>query len=136
MGKVIYTGEIVFSNTETISEVQITNKRNPLTIDKLDKCKVYVYGSEGQVPHFHIESEDGSFKSCVCIYSNNYFAHGGKYKSQFNSKQRKEFNEWMNNNWKNIRDAWEEGNPNCKFPAEEKCKTKPHYENMTKYKSE
>lgn len=134
--ELIYSTYIIFSNTESISEVQITNKRNPLTIDKLEKCKVAVYASEGQIPHFHIESEDGKFKSCVCIYSNNYFSHGGKYKGQFNSKQRKEFNKWMENNWNKIKDAWEEGNPDCKFPEDQKCKAKPHYENMTQYKSE
>ena len=135
MNKLLYSNEMIFSNQELVNEKQITSKKNPLTIDKLNNCKVYVYGSEGQIPHFHIESEDGKFKSCVCIYSNNYFTHGGKYTNQFSSKQRKEFNEWMSKNWNDIKDAWEEGNPNCNFPEDQKCSTKPHYENMSQYKS-
>lgn len=133
---IVYSSTIPFANFDIIEEVQITNKHNPLTIDKLGNCKVYVYTGEGQIPHFHINSDDDKFKSCVCIYSNHYFAHGGKYTNQFNNKQRKQFNSWMEDNWDIIKNAWEKGNPDCKFPEKDKVSTKPHYENMSQIKSE
>lgn len=43
MGKLLYSNEMIFSNQELVNEKQITSKKNPLTIDKLNNCKVYVY---------------------------------------------------------------------------------------------
>ena len=94
----------------------------------------------------HIYNKDKSFDTCVCIYSNNYFSHGGKYKSKFTSKQCKEFNKWMtelNNNfdppttnWQAIKSLWNVMNPDCKFPEARKVKTQPQYEGMTNFKDQ
>ena len=94
----------------------------------------------------HIFSIDKKFESCVCLYSNHYFAHGGKYDDKFTSKQSTEFNDWLKQknsksltemtNWEAAVFLWEVANPDCKFPENRKVKVQPHYEDMIDYRSE
>ncbi len=142
--EIIYLlGEITFD--ESINEQEMSDKGHRFKPKSIGECKVEIYGSEGIIPHMHIYNADKSFETCVCIHSNNYFAHGGKYRSKFSAKQCKEFNDWMrkpnsrfNNtisNWQAIAGAWEIANPDCKFPDNKKLKSPPHYENMVNFKS-
>ena len=129
---------------ESITEQEIESKNNRFKSKSIGECKVEVYSSEGPIPHMHIYNSDKSFEACICIYSNNYFAHGGKYTSKFSSKQCKEFNEWMKKrnsksvgnitNWEAVAGFWEFANPDCKFPENQKVKTQPHYEDMINFK--
>lgn len=117
---------------------------NPKSIGE---CKVEVYPNEGPIPHFHIFKPDHSFETCICIYSANYFAHGGKYRDTLNSKQCKQLNEWLelqnyNNfafsitNWEAIVFAWGLGNPKCKSPNYQKVKMQPDYTRMLNFKDQ
>lgn len=140
--EVCVLGNIIFE--DAINEQEIENKNNRFKPKSIGECKVEIYNGEGQVPHIHVFNNDKSFETCVCIYSNNYFAHGGKYTDKFSSKQCKEFNDWMNNqntkfpgnatNWEVTAFLWEFLNPDCKFPENRKAKTQPHYENMINFK--
>ena len=123
-------GSINFS--ESINEQEVENKNNRFKSKSIGECKVEIYSSECAVPHMHVFNCDKSFEACICIYSNNYFAHGGKYISKFSSKQCKEFNEWMKKintkipgdltNWQAAVGFWEFANPDCKFPQNRKVK--------------
>lgn len=135
-------GNIIFD--ESINEQEISNKNNRFKAKSIGECKVEIYNGEGQVPHMHIFNNDKTFETCICIYSNNYFAHGGKYTDKLSSKQCKEFNNWMQQrntkatmvatNWDIAAFLWEFLNPDCKFPENHKVKTQPHYENMINFK--
>lgn len=134
----------VINFEDSINEQEIGNKRNKFEPKSIGECKVEIYNGEGAVPHMHVFNKNKSFEACVCIYSNNYFAHGGKYADKFTSKQCKEFNEWMkktNNkapgnltNWELAANLWEVANPDCKFPENRKVRTQPHYEDMVNFK--
>ena len=134
----------IINFNESINEQEIENKNNRFKSKSIGECKIEVYSSEGPVPHMHVFNSDKSFEACICIYSNNYFAHGGKYTSKFSSKQCSEFNEWMKqrnsksngimSNWESAAFAWELANPDCKFPENHKVKIQPHYEDMINFK--
>lgn len=128
---------------ESIHEYEIENKNKRFNPKSIGECKVEIYASEGPIPHMHVFNNNKSFEACICIYSNNYFAHGGKYTSKFSTKQCKEFNEWMNKpnskshngstNWDAAAFLWEVSNPDCKFPENRKVK-QPHYEDMINFR--
>lgn len=42
-------------------------------------CKIFVYGNEGYIPHFHLKKSDGT-ESCLCIFEAKYFNHENKHK--------------------------------------------------------
>lgn len=141
--EVIYLlGSVNFEELFTEQEIESKNKR--FKTKSIGDCKVEIYGGEGAVPHMHVFNSNKSFEACICIYSNNYFGHGGKYDDKFSSKQCKEFNEWMSKpntkfpgqatNWQIAVTLWEVANPDCKFPENRKVKTQPHYEDMINFK--
>ena len=59
-----------------INEQEIGDKNKRFKSKSIGECKVEVYSSEGAIPHMHVFNNDNSFEACICIYSNNYFAHG------------------------------------------------------------
>ena len=129
---------------DSINEQEIGDKNNRFRTKSIGECKVEIYNGEGTVPHMHVFNKDKSFEACICIYSNNYFAHGGKYTDTFSSKQCREFNEWMSRlntkfpgaltNWQVAVGLWETDNPDCKFPENRKVRIQPHYEDMINFK--
>ena len=140
--EVVLLGTINFE--DTINEQELESKNGRFRPKSIGECKIEIYAGEGQVPHMHIFNNDKSFETCVCIYSNNYFAHGGKYNNTFTSKQCREFNKWMSRinikafgkmtNWEIAAYLWEFLNPDCKFPQNRKVRTQPHYEDMHNFK--
>ena len=138
--------EIAFIGTIDFNDSINEQEAGRFNTKSIGECKVLVYNGEGQIPHMHIYNKDKSFDTCVCIYSNNYFSHGGKCKSKFTSKQCKEFNKWMtelNNNfdppttnWQAIKSLWNVMNPDYKFTDSRKVKTQPHYEDMINFKDQ
>ena len=140
--EVCLLGNITFD--DYINEQEIENKNKRFKPKSIGECKIEIYNGEGSVPHMHVYNNDRTFNACVCIYSNNYFAHGGRYFSKFTSKQCKEFNEWMKkanvksmkqmSNWDAAAFLWEFLNPDCKFPENRKVKIQPHYEDMINFK--
>lgn len=131
-------GYINFS--DIILEKQVGNKIN--FAGGIGECKIQVYSNEGNIPHFHLDSINGNFSSCICIYSNNYFSHGGKYTNTLtHKKHREELDNWLRNtgengntNWENIVLLWESRNPNCKFPKNRKTFIQPDYSSILNFK--
>ena len=135
----------VINFKDNINEAEISNKNKRFNTKNIGEYKVEIYGGEGSIPHMHIYNSDKSFETCVCVYSNNYFSHGGKYSDKFTSKQCKEFNKWLKElntksaipmtNWEMVMTMWEGNNGNdCKFPENRKIRIQPHYEDMINYK--
>lgn len=130
--RTLFSGIITFK--EELLEQEIGGKNRLNLGKKIKECKVEVYNGEGQIPHMHVYSTNGNFSTCVCIYSPHYFSHGGKYTGKFNSSQCKQFNDWIQDHWKNIVRIWEDSNPNCKFPESRKTKIQPNYTYMENFK--
>lgn len=141
--EVFSIGYILFSEN-VIKEAEVTRKEGRYVDDKFGECKIEVYANEGQIPHFHLFNLDKSFETCICIYSNNYFAHGGKYTNKLNKRQCKELNDWLKqpnikaplSNWEMIYAMWEAGNSEkCKFPEKRKVTIQPDYSELLNYKN-
>lgn len=54
---------------DVIDESSVESSKRNVNIKKIGKCSVEVRDKEGPIPHMHIDSEDGSFKSCVCLHT-------------------------------------------------------------------
>ena len=62
---------------------------------KAGTCLIEVFPTEGKfIPHVHVHNADKSFQACVRLDVPEYFKHNA-YKDEFNSKQKKKFNEIM-----------------------------------------
>ena len=107
--------------------------------DGLGECKLYVYGGERNIPHFHIESKDGKFVCCVQIYEPYYFIHPGK-EGTLNSAQRKELDKYLRSAyktpvggvkitiWQMICIDWNNANPD--YAVFKKNATQPDYNKL------
>ena len=84
----------------------------------------------GNIPHFHVwdkNSKGGLFHICVKIESPEYFHHNGK-EDVFNSKQKKELIEFLNEkpaksrwhptNWDFILTLWNANNSKVEVPED------------------
>lgn len=40
--------------------------------------EIFVYGDEGEIPHFHFIDYNNENESCICLLDNQYFSHSGK----------------------------------------------------------
>lgn len=120
---------------EETGEILSDKGDGKLNLPGESKCKVSVYTGEGQIPHFHITAgtDKNKIETCVCIYSNSYFLHGG-YESTLDTRQLKALRKWLDlpnknrpnlSNWEYIVFSWEEANKDCRFPDFNKVKTRP-----------
>ena len=136
-------GDITFSE-DIINEGEAVGDRI-LNIKSIGECKIEVYTvNEGQIPHFHLFKKDHSFETCICIYSPNFFSHGGKYRDVLNRKQCKILDEYLRQPtkfspnisiWESIQIIWESGNQKtCRFPENRKVYSQPDYSSMTQFK--
>jgi len=75
-------------------EYTVTEAYGPVTIKKLGRCKIYVYGKEGKIPHFHLISDNGEFETCICITQPKYFLHGSKT-DKLTRVQREQLNDFL-----------------------------------------
>lgn len=83
---------------------------------------VYVYGSEGPVPHFHVllgKPEAPSWESCIRIQGARYFQHGRKQET-LNAKQKRQLVDFLRaphkhfpdrQNWQILIIQWSMNNP-------------------------
>lgn len=57
-------------------------------LKKLGKCKLSVYAIEGEnIPHFHLENINKTFRTAICLNEAKYFKHG-KYRDELNKSQK------------------------------------------------
>lgn len=133
-------GTIIFDD-EFIMEKQIQTG-NTFNSKSIGECVIDIYPNEGPIPHFHIYNKDKSFNTCIRIYENMYFSHGGKYTDKFNSKQCKQLNEYLKQInpkislrpttiWESIVIEWE-NTSTYNYPY--KVSSQPHYEDMTMFR--
>lgn len=91
-------GTITFSEILNEDEVVATNEHGKNSkrpsLYGVGDCKISVYGGEGTIPHMHIYNHAGTFKSCVCLYTNQQFPHD-EYRDILISKQCKNLDEYM-----------------------------------------
>lgn len=137
----ITIGTIEFNDVIAEQQVQGNKRFNP---NGIGECVIEVYPREGPIPHFHIFSRDKKFNTCIRIYENFYFSHGGKYKDIFNSKQCKQLNGYLKQDytkgrvkitiWDEIIFSWYILNPDCIYPDNKKSNNQPHYENLSMFK--
>lgn len=134
-------GSIIFP--ESLVEAEIGAKTR-LNVNSIGELKIEVYSGEGDLPHFHLFNSDKTFESCICIYSANYFPHGGKYKDKLSKGQCELLNKYLKmpnkrlpniSVWEAIVFAWETSNGDkCRFPNNKKVKVQPDYSVMINYK--
>lgn len=120
-------------------QIQIGNRFNTKSIGE---CVIDIYPNEDPIPHFHIYNKDKSFNTCIRIYENMYFSHGGKYTDKFNSKQCKQLNDYLKQInpkislrpttiWESIVIEWE-NTSTYNYPY--KVGSQPHYEDMIMFR--
>lgn len=134
-------GTIKFSNI--IKEAEVTSIRGRFNPKKIGECKICVYLSEGQIPHFHIFNLNKTFNCCVRIYEAYFFSHGNIYRDILNSSQCKELNKWLKyknskdqnlTNWEYISKIWKMSNPECLYPEYLIYNKQPDYNNMMNFR--
>ena len=135
----LYIGSLDLSQAP-LDEVSVGRHSFP---DGLGECKLYVYGGERNIPHFHIESSDGKFICCVKIYEPYYFIHPGK-EGTLNSAQREELDKYLRTFyktpvggikitiWQMICIDWNNANPN--YAVFKNNATQPDYNKLTEEK--
>lgn len=97
-----------------------TDKQNDKS--KPPKYKVFVNGSEGNIPHMHIwdDKTNGSeFHTCVCLKTIEYFYHSGK-ESVLSKKQKAALVDFLKSecaknkryktNWEYVLSMWNDNN--------------------------
>lgn len=62
--------------------------------DEPKGIKVYIYESEGSIPHCHVLDPESNREACVRLDKPEYFSHGNKA-WEFDSKTKKIFAEFM-----------------------------------------
>ena len=118
--------------------------RNSLHFQEMTKIAnvgnflISVFSDEGPVPHFHFMNTKTGELGCIKILSCEYFKHG-KYKTELNSKERKELQYFLSKqtkdeifkegatNFKVICHEWNKNNPNTTVDINT---TLPNYNNL------
>jgi len=99
----------------------IGNLSEMAKIGDFDNFSIYVYGSEGPKPHFHLiigNPRYPEWETCIEISSSTYFHHNNK-EGILNSKQKKRLIEFLNKkhhllqgtNWEVLVIQWCMNNP-------------------------
>lgn len=124
----LYIGDIDFKNLMYDQYILSSFKKSILewcdsktNLNSVGMHRIIVYGSEGNIPHFYIQSEN--FDCCIMIYNNEYITYGS-HKDILLDCQSKALEEWMNQdnrrflgltNWEVLVMAWEFANPDSDF---------------------
>lgn len=70
--EIFMLGSIDFEG-EALNEAQ-----GPINFESAGECKIFIYGNEGRIPHFHIKGMHNKFECCIKICKAEYFDHGYK----------------------------------------------------------
>lgn len=109
-------------------------------IGRFDGYKIVLYGSEGPVPHFHIDNNEKNVHSCIKILEDDYFSHGKycdklskpivKKLKQFLVSPHKFFGKNGYNNWQIICVYWNDNNPDYSITEDFDKLVMPLYNNL------
>lgn len=93
-----------------------------------DHLTIWIYGSEGPIPHFHFINKEKGIHGCVRLDRAEYFIHG-RYDSTLNVYQKKALVEFLlapsddenfpGSNWSALLYTWNVNNPKYKVPAKQ-----------------
>lgn len=92
----------------------------------LGYCTIKIYDYDYDIPHFHLESNDGTFNIAICLLDNKYFSHHGNYKQKLTPEQCKILNDFLlqprdqdspgePSRWSEMLSYWNGYNPYCKI---------------------
>lgn len=132
--EVFMLGEIDFEGAP-LNEAQ-----GPINLESAGECKIFIYGNEGRIPHFHIKGMNNKFECCIKICEADYFDHGYKT-DHLSKKDLKKLDEFLNKknkkfpektNWEVARAFWNSAENEGQAPENGK---KPVYANIDKKKS-
>lgn len=107
-------------------------------IGKADNLKVYVYGGERDIPHFHFQNMRTKEDGCLKILSNEYYSHGG-HSLILSSKERQQLVRFLKaknkdvpseTNFQAICVAWNQANPDFRLPQKPLDIKMPDYLDM------
>ena len=109
-------------------------------IGRIDGYKINIYGSEGPMPHFHVEHKEKNIKSCIKILEDGYFKHG-VHKDVLDSKIVKKlitfltephrvFGKHGYTNWQIICIYWNDNNPDYIIEGDLEKLVMPKYNNL------
>ena len=117
----IHIGDIDLK--EPIAKLVNEESFGQINLKKYSNCKLYVYGNEGQIPHFHIFNNDHSFDTCICLHKAMYFVHKNIHRKseKLSTYQKIILQEYLNSTipehgttiWKEMMIFWKGANENC-----------------------
>lgn len=121
------------------SKIKIPNVVTPITMN-LGECIIRMNEYDYNVPHFHLESVDGSFECAICLLENKYYSHNGRIIQKLTREQclrlHKVLSEPLDpgdneSAWDDLVDIWNMYNPYCKIDLERK--RFPDYTNLDEF---
>lgn len=89
-----------------------------------ESLEVWIYASEGPVPHFHFKNSAKNIEGCIKLTASEYFSHNGKGNT-LNSSQRKALMNFLFapsedlptiTNWQALVFLWNSNNRNYQIP--------------------
>ncbi len=90
--KEVLIGEINFNQSFLKEDRVDDDHENMPDLNKVGKCKVYVYPNEGLEDNFHIIGD--SFETCVRIFSPRFYCHENYHKTLYTGNC-KILNKWL-----------------------------------------
>ena len=81
--------------------------------------KIFVYGKEGKIPHFHLKNKEEKEIACICLAEPMYFSHGKHHSKHLSDDELNDLYSYMKaknkknpklTNWQNIVNQWESSN--------------------------
>lgn len=110
---------------EPIERLIHTESFGQVNLKKYNNCKIFVYGNEGQIPHFHIFNNDHTFDNCICLHTPMYFVHKNIHRKseKLSTYQKIILQDYLSSIlpdhdisvWKEMMIFWKNANENCKL---------------------
>lgn len=103
------------------------------------QLEIHIEGSEGNIPHFHLQKKNGKKENCIChikLLSAEYLRDKDDPGNTLNSSEKKALNDYLHknsaglsvSNWEIILSKWNEMNPSHTVKIDRKnC---PDYSNL------
>lgn len=108
----------------------------------LGEFKVFVYGDEGKIPHFHLTDHNRNLIACICLAEPKYFSHGTHHSEKLTNNQQEDLYKFMKKpnkknpkitNWEFAVKTWEDANQDKDYEYKGKmtgAKNMPDYSNI------
>ena len=114
------TKDIYSSGSANIGEIYFPPAINSDPVD-LGECVIRIYDYDYDVPHFHLESVDGKYNFSICLETNKYYSHDGRYLDKLTGSQCRHLHDYLMSDtgleiskitvWENLIIHWDMLNP-------------------------